>query len=100
MKTGARGIGEYRFEPADCAGAHTRQYGSRLPRTTQDLGHVPVTPDREHALGIAAANVDHILFEQHCLQIRRARKEWHVSRPARKLSEGGVERVDIGLCIT
>src|SRR6185436_9586938 len=85
---------------ADRTGANTGQHSSGFPRATQQRWNVPFTPHREHALGVAAANVDHVLLEQDCFQIGRAREQRNMRRPAGELSERVVEAVDIRLRIT
>src|SRR5436305_1316613 len=49
------------LEPADGSGADAGEDDAGGPGLAQDLGQPPLAPDAQHALGVAAADVDHVL---------------------------------------
>src|SRR5262249_48630607 len=64
------------LEPTNGAGATTGEYDAGLPSFAYNLRQPPFTPHRQHAAGIAAADVNHILAQQQRAQVsRRATEE-------------------------
>src|SRR5207247_7481123 len=55
----------------------------------------PFAPRSEHCLRVAAADVNHVLRQQHAPQIGRACKERHVRRTGLERCERGVELRDV-----
>src|SRR5262245_51362758 len=85
------GIGETLLEPADRAGAHAGEDDPRLPRLAQDFFHPPIFPDGNQALGVAAADINHVLIEQERTQIRRALEKSQNRRTATQLQNRRAE---------
>ena len=80
----SNGISDPLLEPAERACAPTGKHNAGLPRFSENVWQSPFSPDRQHAAGIAASDINHILLQQVGSQIyRSAAKEQEMRGAAR-----------------
>src|SRR5439155_23149661 len=89
------GTRETLLEPADGGSADSREHNPRLPRFAKNFRNAPLAPDRQHALRVPAADVNHILAQQIRPKIRRPFEEWEMRWPTAEFQKRRVETYEI-----
>src|SRR5262249_28753393 len=89
-----------KLEPADGAGADAGKHDAGFPRAPKQSRKAPLTPDRQHALRVAASDADHVLREKDRAQIWGSTEERHMARPTSISGEGRVEACDVCICVS
>ena len=86
-----------RSEPANGAGADSRQHNSHAPGSSEQSRKIPLTPDCQHAFRVSAANVDDVLRQQHLFQVWGSTKQRDMRRPTPARLERRVELLDVAI---
>ena len=63
----------------------------------QSTKNTPISPDSQHALGIAAANKNNVLFRYVCLEVHGAFKKTNVCRMAIQPTKNTIKIYYIGI---
>src|SRR5262245_51093176 len=93
-------VGQPVLEPANGPGADPRQDDPFLPGLAQQRRQTPLTPDGEHALGVAASDVDDVLPQEVISQVRRPLEQRQVRGATIVAGERLVEVDQVGVGIT
>src|SRR5256714_7326831 len=88
-------VGHAGLEPADRAGAHSREHDPTLPGLAEDPVDAVDAPDREHVRRVPAADVDDVLGEQEVTDVQPRPPEQLEMRRLGALSERLVEADDV-----
>jgi hypothetical protein len=94
----SNGIRDTLLEPADRTCAPTSEHDAGFPRFSENVRQSPFLPDRQHAAGISATDINDLLVEQVRSQIcGSAPKEQEMGRTAWQLGKHRIETDERGI---